>query len=80
MHRQWIINVDRSKGIISINDLESKYGNVCLIGRPLAEDLCSVAELEVMNLIGIYMEMPDLDHNEDNDKLKNYGMSQDWVI
>ena len=40
-------------------------GKVCLIGRPCAVGPWPVAELEVMNFVGIYMETPDNEEKPD---------------
>lgn len=58
MYRKWVTNADRSQARELRNGMETKSGRVCLIGRPSASDQWSVEELETMNMVGIYMEVP----------------------
>jgi len=67
MHRKWVTNADRAQARELREGMESNSGNVCLIGRPSAAGPWSVAELEVMNLVGIYMEVPDSEVKPDPD-------------
>jgi len=59
MYRKWVANTDRSQARKLRDTMELNSGSVCLIGRPSADGPWSVAEMEVMNLVGIYMEVPD---------------------
>jgi len=67
MHRKWVTNIDRAQARELRERMESDSGNVYLIGRPSANGPWSVAELEVMNLVGIYMEVPDSEIKPDPD-------------
>jgi len=67
MYRKWVTNADRSQARKLREGIESNSGNVCLIGRPSADGPWSFAELEVMNLVGIYMEVPDSEVKPDPD-------------
>lgn len=57
MHTRWITNTYRSKAIELRDSLELKSGNMCFICRPRVCGPDSVNELEVMNLVGVYMEI-----------------------
>lgn len=57
MHTRWITNLDISKALKFRDRLELKSGNMCFICRPHVRGLESVNELEIMNLVGVYMEI-----------------------
>lgn len=59
MFLQWVANIDRSLAKKHRNYIESYSGNTCLIGRPFVTGPWSILELEVMNLVGIYMEVQE---------------------
>lgn len=67
MYRKWVTNADRAQARELRDGMESYSGNVCLIGRPSANGPWSVAEMETMNLVGIYMEVPDSEVKPDPD-------------
>ncbi len=76
MRLKWIINEYEPHSAKVINDLESRHGNTCLMGRPRSNDSFSVNELEGMNVVGIYMEMLDeeLRHNPNCPECKGTGL------
>lgn len=64
---QWITNTDRSRAHDLRDSMESHSGNVCIIGKPGSGDPSSVANMETMNIVGIYMEMQDDKSEPDHD-------------
>ena len=68
MRLKWMTNEQRSRAHRIRNRMEAESGNIYLIGKPFANtESCpySVLELEVMNLVGIYMEVYE-NQNKDN--------------